>query len=260
MKNGPNVEEEGMRLTLRLLASVLVVLALATPAGAILKGAPDTEHPYVGILVTDVAGERVPVCSGFLVSPTTFVTAAHCIDDLGSNPALVSFAQQFNQSSPVVHGTAVPNPDFGSPGADTHDLAVVVLDSPVTGRGYAQLPSAGMLAGAPKKAELTIVGYGATGFVKGGGKPAPDFQLVRSVGDSRLSKIEKSGFNLRMQSGICFGDSGGPVLLGDSDIAVGVSSFVNNDNCTGGAFGYRLDTAESLAFLSPYLSGRRPRG
>jgi hypothetical protein len=253
MKNGPKVEEEGMRLTLRLLATVLVVLALAAPARAILNGTADTEHPYVGILVTDIGGERVPVCSGFLVSPTVFVTAAHCIDDLGSNPALVSFAQQFKPSSPVVHGTAVPNPDFGSPGPDTHDLALVVLASRVTGRGYAQLPSAGMLAGAEKKQALTIVGYGATGFVKGGGKPAPDHKLVRSVGDSRLSKIEKSGFNLRMQSGICFGDSGGPVLLGDSDLVVGVSSFVSNDNCTGGAFGYRLDTAESLAFLSPYL-------
>jgi hypothetical protein len=89
--------------------------------------------------------------------------------------------------------------------------------------------------------------------LKGGGKPAPDYKLVRSFGDSRLAKVEKSGFNLRMQSGICFGDSGGPVLIGDSDLVVGVSSFVNNDNCTGGAFGYRLDTAESLALLSPYL-------
>ena len=57
-----------------------------------------------------------------------------------------------------------------------------------------------------------------------------------------------------MSSGICFGDSGGPVLLGDSDIVVGIASFVLNGNCTGNAFAYRLDTAESLAFLGPYLS------
>ena len=253
MKNERNAEEEGMRLTLRLLATVVLVLALAAPAGAILNGTADTEHPYVGILVTDMGGQRVPVCSGFLVTSTTFVTAAHCIDDLGSNPALVSFDQPFRPSSAVVHGTAVQNPDFGSADEDTHDLAVVVLDSPVRGRGHADLPSVDQLAAAPKRQTLTIVGYGATGFVKVDGKKAPDFRLVRSVGESRLSKIEKSGFNLRMQSGICFGDSGGPVLLGDSDVVVGVSSFVNNDNCTGSAFGYRLDTAESLAFLSPYL-------
>ena len=229
------------------------MLATAAPAAAILNGQPDTAHPYVGILVTDIDGQRVPVCSGFLVSSTAFVTAAHCVDDLGDLPAYVSFDQQFTASSPVVTGTAVPNPDFGSPEADTHDIALILLDTPVTDRGFAELPTAGQLASAAKKDALTIVGYGANGFLRGGGKPAPDFRLVRSVGDSRISKLEKTGFNLRMSSGICFGDSGGPVLLGDSDLVVGIASFVSNGNCTGNAFAYRLDTAESLAFLGPYL-------
>ena len=213
---------------------VAIVLATAAPAAAILNGQPDIEHPYVGILVTDIDGQRVPVCTGFLVNSTTFVTAAHCVDDLGNLPALVSFDQRFTADSPVVTGTAVPNPEFGSPGSDTHDLALIDLDSPVTDLGYARLPR-------------------VDDFVKGSGKPAPDFQLVRTFGDSRISKVEKTGFNLRMQAGICFGDSGGPVFLGDSNLVVGVASFVNNGRCAGNAFGYRLDTAESLDFLAPYL-------
>jgi secreted trypsin-like serine protease len=56
-----------------------------------------------------------------------------------------------------------------------------------------------------------------------------------------------------MQAGICFGDSGGPVLLGDTNLVVGVASFVNNGRCSGSAFAYRLDTAASLDFLAPYL-------
>jgi V8-like Glu-specific endopeptidase len=242
-----------MRRSLRTLVIVAIVLATAAPAAAILNGQPDTEHPYVGILVTDIDGQRVPVCTGFLVNSTTFVTAAHCVDDLGDLPALVSFAQRFTESSSVVTGTAVPNPEFGSPGTDTHDLALIVLDTPVTNRGYARLPRVGRLASADKKDPLTIVGYGADAFVKGSGNPAPDFRLVRSFGDSRISKVEKTGFNLRMQAGICFGDSGGPVLLGDSNLAVGIASFVNNGRCAGNAFAYRLDTAESLDFLAPYL-------
>ena len=140
-----------MRPSLRFLGIVVIVLATAAPAAAILDGDPDTAHPYVGILVTDIDGQRVPVCSGFLVNSTTFVTAAHCIDDLGDLPALVSFDQHFTPGSAVVTGTAVPNPGFGSPGADTHDLALIVLDTPVTNRGYAQLPAAGRLASADKK-------------------------------------------------------------------------------------------------------------
>jgi len=252
-KNGLPVEKRGMRRTLRLLGIVLIALGTAAPAGAILNGQPDTAHRYVGILVTDVGGQRVPVCSGFLVNSTAFVTAAHCIEDLGGGPAFVSFDQRFTPSSAVVTGTAVPNPDFGSPEADTHDIALVVLDTPVTNRGHAELPTSGRLTPADKKDPLTIVGYGANGWLKGHGKPVPDFRLIRTVGDSRISKLEKAGFNMRMQSGICFGDSGGPILLGDTDLAVGIASFVNNGQCAGNAFAYRLDTAESLDFLAPYL-------
>jgi hypothetical protein len=246
-----------MRPFLRVsLATVVVALAVAAPAGAILNGTPDTDHPYAGILVTLQNGQPVPVCSGFLVSETAFVTAAHCVAELGSRPAYVSFDQTFTPGSPLLHGAAVPNPLFGSPEANTHDIALVVLDSPVSDRGFAALPSLGLLDSVAKnKSPLTVVGYGANGFIKGGGHPVPDFRLVRSFANSRLSKLEsaKAGFNMRMSSGICFGDSGGPVLLGSSDIAVGINSFVNNSNCTGNAFAFRLDTAESQTFLAPYL-------
>jgi secreted trypsin-like serine protease len=244
-----------MRRTLRILGTIVIVLATAGPAAAILNGTPDTAHPYVGILVTTIDGQKTPVCSGFLVTSTAFVTAAHCVDDLGDLPAYVSFDRRFTSSSTLVHGTAVRNPDLSTPHAheDTNDLAVVVLDSPVTNRGYADLPGVDVLGTSAKKDSLTVVGYGTDGFVRGGGPPAPNFSLTRTSGDARISKVDKSGFNLRMSSGICYGDSGGPVLLGDSDVVVGINSYVNSSKCTGNANAYRLDTVESLAFLGPYL-------
>jgi trypsin len=245
-----------MRSLLRaLLATIVVALAIAAPSGAILNGKPDTAHPYVGILVTVIDGQRVPVCSGFLVSPTVFVTAGHCVDALGGTlPAYVSFDQAFNASSSLLPGTPVPNPDF-DPASSAHEIALIVLETPVTDRGYAQLPRAGLLSSIARSKALTIVGYGANGFLKGGGRPVPDFRLVRSFADVRLVKLEgaKSPFNLRMSSGACFGDSGGPVLLGSSHVVVGLNSFVKNRQCAGNAFAFRLDTAESLGFLAPYL-------
>jgi hypothetical protein len=243
-----------MRLFLRALLAVTgIALTVAAPSGAILNGKPDTTHPYVGILVTLIDGQRTPVCSGFLVSPTVFVTAGHCVDDLGGSlPAYVSFDQAFGPSSALIHGTAVPNPNFASKG---HDIAAVVLDTPVTGRGRAILPGQGRLESAPRSAPLTLVGYGAGGFTHGGGKPSPQFHLVRSMADARLVKLErgKNALYLRMSNGICFGDSGGPVLLGSSDLVVGINSFVKNAKCAGNAFAFRMDTAESLGFLAPLL-------
>jgi hypothetical protein len=56
-----------------------------------------------------------------------------------------------------------------------------------------------------------------------------------------------------MSTAICFGDSGGPALLGSSDLAVAVNSFLSNRQCAGNSFAYRLDTAEAMSFLAPYL-------
>jgi hypothetical protein len=235
-------------LLLASLATIAIVLTSAAPAGAILDGTPDTDHPYVGIMVTVVEGQRVPVCSGFLVSPTVYVTAAHCVDALGSTlPAYVSFDQAFTPSSVLRPGTAVANPAFRA-GGSAHEIALVLLDEEVTNLGYAELPRLGLLGSSAKKNSLTVVGYGAD-VVKGG----YEVQLVRSFGDARISKLQKDGFNLRMSSGICFGDSGGPVLLGGSDVAVGINSYVNNRRCAGNAFAFRLDTDESLRFLAPHL-------
>jgi hypothetical protein len=246
-ENGERAETRCMRHHLRaFLAVAIVALTAAAPSGAIIDGTPDTEHPYVGILVTVIDGDTVPVCSGFLVSSTVFVTAAHCIEDLGGTlPAYVSFDRTFDDSSPVVHGTAVPNPNFGSRG---DDIAAVLLDSRVTGRGHATLPEEGLLEDTARGAALTLVGYGADGFERG----VPQFDLVRRMTDARLVKLERGKYalNLRISKGICFGDSGGPVLLGDSDVVVGINSFVNGSKCAGNAYAFRTDTPEALDFLA----------
>jgi Trypsin len=240
-----------MRHLLRaLLSAALAALTLAAPSAAVLDGTPDTAHQYVGILVTQIGGDTVPVCSGFLVSSTVFVTAGHCVDDLGGVlPAFVSLDQAFTPDSELHTGTAVPNPRFGSAGPNSHDVALVVLDEPVTDLGYAELPGAGALASVPRSTPLTVVGYGAN--ARHGNSLL--FRLERTFGEARLVKTEKKAAHLRMSTAICFGDSGGPALLGSSDVAVAVNSFVSNRQCAGNSFAYRLDTAEAMSFLASYL-------
>ena len=252
-----------MRLRLRLLvlvAALLVGALAASPSAAIVNGKPDTEHRYVGLLLAEFDDGLVPVCSGSLIRPTVFLTAAHCTAFIGDAPAFVSFDQNFSASSQLVPGTAVQNPAFdGLSFPDTHDVAVVLLHTPVTDRGFALLPPSGLLEGLRKNRALTVVGYGAEAFAFGGGKPRPTFNLSRNFASARVTTLRSAnarGFNIQLTGSsarVCFGDSGGPVLLGNTDTVVGITSFVRNDLCAGTAFAYRTDTASTLAFLTPFL-------
>ena len=55
------------------------------------------------------------------------------------------------------------------------------------------------------------------------------------------------------KGGTCFGDSGGPDLLGDTNIILGVNSFVTNGNCAGVTYSERVDLPAILAWIESFL-------
>ena len=77
-----------MKRKLFILACVLAVtLLLVTPALAITFGEPDGNgHPNVGTMVPISPEPYMPItiCTGTLISPTVFLTAAHCIVGMGA--------------------------------------------------------------------------------------------------------------------------------------------------------------------------------
>jgi len=84
-----------MRRSTRFVLAGVAALAVAAPAFAITGGSIDgTAHPAVGLLLADRGNGPEPDCSGALVSPTVFVTAAHCTGDLASGRVWVSLARR----------------------------------------------------------------------------------------------------------------------------------------------------------------------
>ena len=129
--------------------AILAALLLAAPAGAITYGTPDgNRHPQVGALLAPqpYSDGTWAACSGTLIVPTVFVTAAHC--DLEVDRVAVTFDSSYDPATGTEHwGTWHADPDYTQAQNDPHDIAVVVLDQAVTGITPAQLPAAGSLGG-----------------------------------------------------------------------------------------------------------------
>jgi hypothetical protein len=270
-----------MRRLFVLCATLVAVLAAtAIPAQAITNGQPDNgRHPYVGLAVFDtiVDGVATPSwrCSGTLLSPTVFLTAGHCTD--GAVAARVWFGDnvQSNTEYPrggatSYEGTAYTYPGYcdspcgpGLPSFAQFDVGVVVLSEPVPTSvvsTYGRLPTAGLVDTLATGTPVDLVGYGVQEQNRGGGPPTWTGLRIRMYAPTEVvsGNFTHSDVFLKVRAnrgggsgGTCFGDSGGPILLGNTVLAV--NSYVTNSNCAGVTFASRVDLAPVLTWIRMFL-------
>jgi V8-like Glu-specific endopeptidase len=248
-----------MRRLALMLAAILAVLAPASPAAAIVYGTPDgTAHPNVGGLVspTQYSDGTWIYCSGTLISPTVFLTAAHCGED-GERVA-VTFDTDYEAGDTVYSGTFEADPLYNQSQSDPHDIAVVVLDSPVVGITPASLPEANSLAALSVGQTFTSVGYGAYEVTNGPGGHRYLYNDVRMRTTGSLNAVNKSWLRISGNpatgdGGTCYGDSGGPNFLGSTDIVAAIT-ITGDAICRATNVVYRLDTESARTFLGQYVT------
>src|SRR3954451_7422105 len=243
-----------------ILAAAAATLILAGPAGAITNGTADgNRHPNVGGLVaaTQYSDGTWIYCSGTLISPTVFLTAAHCGEG-ESDRVRVTFDTAYQAGDKVYTGTFHADPAYDQSQSDPHDIAVVVLDKAVNGIGPAKLPAAGSLSGLSGSQQFTSVGYGAYEVTNGPGGHQYLYNDVRMVAPGTLNSINKAWLRISMNpstgnGGTCYGDSGGPNFLGDTNV-IAATTITGDSVCRSPNVDYRLDTASPRDFLGGYVA------
>jgi V8-like Glu-specific endopeptidase len=240
---------------------LLIVSASALTALAITYGQFDgNRHPQVGALVGEFTSGTFPYCSGTLISPTVFLTAAHC--NIGTTRVYVTFDPKFSSKSKLHAGTFYYDPQYNWRQDDTHDIAVVVFDKPVTNIVPARLPAAGQLDALGVNQKFTVVGYGGQEPVNQPGGPVIGYLDEREFSVASLNSINPTWLRLSQNqatgdSGACYGDSGGPNFLG---AGAGETNIVAGTTITGDALCkatnviYRTDTPSARNFLSGFVA------
>ena len=232
-------------------------------------------YPGVGALLFDYNKDGVingddEFCTGSLISPTVFLTAAHCVTDFAYTPPgsqwYVSFAPDLYASGiKVIKATGYTwDPAYGHDQANLHDLAVIFLPSNAT-RGLTpyRLPTAGELdalqaRGGLNGAIFINVGYGTSASRTG--VPSFDYDGKRKMSESVYMGLQQYWLGLLMNTsatglgGDCYGDSGGPKFLKSNPGVVYATVTTGDYNCRATTWDYRTDTGSARDFLGQFVT------
>jgi len=238
-------------------ATMLALVAFGAPSSAITYGTSDGNgHPNVGGLVAPQAyadGTWI-YCTGTLIAPRVFLTAAHCAE---GDRVRVTFDAAYEEGDKIYEGTWHADPLYNVAQNDPHDIAVVVLDSAPRIRP-ARLPAAGSLSKLPANQLFTSVGYGAYEVTNSPGGHQYLYNDVRMVATGTLNSITPAWLRISMNpstgdGGTCYGDSGGPNFLGNTDV-VAATTITGDAICRATNVDYRLDTPSARNFLDDYVT------
>lgn len=164
-------------------------------------------------------------------------------------------------------GTPYVHPEFYDAPFFYHDVGVVVLDTAMEMDEYGVLPEVNQLDELKTKrgkqdTTFTAVGYGLQESFPSAAAWKENNERIRYVAYPKLIQINVPGFtgdfslllsNNHSTGGTCFGDSGGPNFLGDSNVIAGVTSFGINGNCAGTGGVFRMDRQNVLDFVNSHM-------
>jgi hypothetical protein len=190
--------------------------------------------------------------------------------DYPDEESLYEARRAWLESHGFIQGTAIPHPDYdefsGFP--EIFDVGLVQLEQSVPMSTYGELAPLGTIesmfgsTGKGRNAALVeTVGYGVQSV-----QPHPESIDSRFKSTSRIVEIRgniSQGGNVHTlnnpsavggRGGSCFGDSGGPLFVNNTNQIVAVVSFGFSATCHGADYAWRVDTQDSYDFILPLMA------
>ncbi|MEM7016940.1 MAG: serine protease, partial [Pseudomonadota bacterium] len=228
----------------------------------IINGMPASTNMYPWMAYLFIANADDPTegnaCGGSLIAPQWVLTAAHCFNNAAGNATDLTTGTRTTVQlgsdtvEPLaVGGVAVMSsrviihPNYNPGAGDDFDIALLELQTPVTGRPVVSL----MSSTAPPLTEsmqLIVMGWGATAVSASNQAINSSNSLLQTTqryfsndgcnllygGSITDNMLCANGLSATDNSDSCQGDSGGPIVLpsGTSFIQVGASSFGGANN------------------------------
>ena len=187
----------------------------------VVGGQPESGYPPVGYLHNKLQASYKTWCGVTLIAPKVVVTAAHCVDNIAAQNLEVGFG--IVGTSPKVQVTAIHKHTgyvYRSEGdyLPWNDIAILELATEVTA-----MPPATLARAQTATCSNRYVGYGRN--VPGGGFVTSGYDGERKSAQICIDAENPNELYIHgADGGLCWGDSGGPLLAEGTTSVFGVLS------------------------------------
>ena len=202
----------------------------------------------VWLQMSDGDGLSLGYCSGTIIDTKAVLTAAHCLD---AGTKTVG-AYMGTGRLPITTREFYASPDYTGLGPSSLDVGVVLFADSLERAPVPLFTSRALTGG-----EAAVVAGWGTDGVSGSGRTlrAGDLKVTRVT----LTQIE-AAFS-ETTSGVCYGDSGGPLLAASGGVwaVAGVTSKVTTGCLSGASYWANVYNSSIRNFILKYVPGASQR-